>query len=684
MVLDIQLTEKLKPEPVSLEELEYASKVAPGDYEIYSEKLNLICNEGRDVMTKIGVSAMIHAGDLAVGIYTKDGDLVAASLGTYLHVVTGQVPIKFIMTKFKDDPTVGVKEGDIFYGNEAVYGGIHNPDQFAIIPIFYKGEHFAWAIAAAHQGETGATEPGGMSVTAKSRYDEGMKLTPIKIGENYQIRSDMLEMMANMCARAPRMQVIDVKARATGADRVRVRLQEVAEQKGLQFVKGIFRKMITHTEESLRAKIRKWNDGTYRHVVFFDSIGIDHGLVRIYLTLTKKDDEITIDLTGTSPENEGSWNGFLHTVMGYFSVFAFEYPFHDVPISSGLFNVIHFRAPRGIVLNANVDAAVGNTVITCHNVWQPLTVTFAKLMYDSAQRNLVGAVCGGAESGIIPAGIDQWGVPIADLMGYPLNTWGFGARVDMDGIDCGGFQTCPWGKGPDVEDTETEQPHLVLFQKSVPDMCGHGKFRGGLSCETTLMLYAVPRFTYNSDAIESKIPNQGGVFGGYPTPVHPGIEVVETNALDLLKAGEKNFPTNIYKLVKERVIKGQYIFEHNVRPTRVYKAGDIFHQTNSGGCGYGDVLERDPKLVIEDVKNAAISDWTARNVYFVAYDDHTLEVNPAETDHLRAAERENRKRRGKRYEQFEAEWLKKKPDESILKYYGTWPDAQRNREIIRI
>jgi len=59
-----------------------------------------------------------------VAIYTAGGDMAVAVAGTYLHATTGQIPIKYILKHFKDDPTVGIKEGDFFFCNEAIYGGI--------------------------------------------------------------------------------------------------------------------------------------------------------------------------------------------------------------------------------------------------------------------------------------------------------------------------------------------------------------------------------------------------------------------------------------------------------------------------------------------------------------------------------------------------------------------------------
>src|SRR3954447_23210197 len=136
----------MRPAPATEQELEAAAGLAPGDYEIYSENLLLMLQEGKEVMTKMGISSMLHSGDTLVGAYTAQGALLSAVLGTHLHAVTGQVPIKFILEEFADDPSVGVHEGDVYYTNEALYGGIHNPDQFAIMPVFHEGELLAWVV----------------------------------------------------------------------------------------------------------------------------------------------------------------------------------------------------------------------------------------------------------------------------------------------------------------------------------------------------------------------------------------------------------------------------------------------------------------------------------------------------------------------------------------------------------
>src|SRR5215813_15179088 len=175
--------------------------------------------------------------------------------------------------------------------------------------IFHGGKLIAWASAALHTTETGAIEPGGMPVSAKSRFEEGLNLPPIKIGENYQLRNDFLEFYSVYGLRAPAMFISDLRARCTTADRVRMRLLEVVEKRGEEYLVGLLRMMVDTAETGARQKIRSLPEGKFRAVVFNDAIGWTPALVRAcYLTLTKKGDRLTFDFEGTSPENPSSYN----------------------------------------------------------------------------------------------------------------------------------------------------------------------------------------------------------------------------------------------------------------------------------------------------------------------------------------------------------------------------------------
>src|SRR5262249_17205305 len=162
--------EWLKPAPPTDFEKECVKTIRPGDYEIGVQTTNDILDEAMEVFVRSSRSYFGVSGDSMVAIFTAEGDLINASCGTYLHAIIQPIIIKFILKYYKDNP--GIRDGDVWYTNDALYGGIHNPDQVAIMPVFHEGRLIAWSTAALHTTETGAVEPGGMPVTAKSRFEE--------------------------------------------------------------------------------------------------------------------------------------------------------------------------------------------------------------------------------------------------------------------------------------------------------------------------------------------------------------------------------------------------------------------------------------------------------------------------------------------------------------------------------
>jgi N-methylhydantoinase B/oxoprolinase/acetone carboxylase alpha subunit len=694
----------LKPEPITEEERAGLTTLAPGDYEIYRERLTMILAECKEVFMKVGNSNWVLSGDLIVGLHTAQGDLVSACLGTFIHSVTAQNPIKWIMQNFLNNPRVGVREGDIFYCNEASYGGIHNCDQLALMPIFYKGELVAWASSGTHMDETGGIAPGGMIAYAKTRYEEGMSLTPIKIAENYQLRDDLLEMMVNMISRAPRQQVLDLRARCTAVDRLRVRIQQLAEQKGTGFVRGLLRKTLIVGEDAARNRIRKWNDGVYRNVCFMSGIGNKPGIWRICCTAYKEDDHIIFDYTGTSPENDSSYNCYPWVIVCYTALHVYSHGFWDLPVCAGTLAPIEHIIPDGTAISPNWDAAISMAPPVGELNTQLVPKLFASMMFSTEDRlNIAapqnqtlgtggGGMGAGGAGGGFSSGTNQHGVQGVSTGGggWTRNTGGQGARIDSDGMDSSIFRSAVHASGSDGEEAEADHPSIYLWQKHRMDSGGAGKFRGGDSGYIATIFYGVStakRAGTAGGVTPKRMLVGNGLFGGYPPNTHPGVSIENSNILELLAKGEKSIPMSPEEIIRDRVIEGEYILPSSTTPLlpRIVYEGSISAGGGApGGKGYGDVLEREPQSVVNDVREELISDWAARNVYHIAYDAETWTADEEKTKELRRLEHDDRLRRGKSYVEFEQEWLQKKPPEDQLTYYGSWPDAHVVRPIIRI
>ncbi len=667
-------------------EIDGSKLLEPGDLEIYSEKITQFISEAFVILQRIGIGMMIRSGDSAIGLYTARGDLITCSTGVILHAVWPQMVIKWMVSNYIDNPqsNVGVKEGDIFYANDPLYGAIHGPDQSAYVPIFNDGELLGWALAASHTAEAGAVTPGGMPLAAQNRFYEGMKLPPIKIGENLTVRDDMIEMISNYMSRASREAINDLKARVAAATRLAHRVREFAVEKGNVYIKGLFRNLVNIGEEASRKRIESLNDGTYRVVTFLDHVGMKEGLLRCCITAKKEGDSISFDFTGSSPEHDqGSYLAFPHHTIAHTAIYVVEHILHDLPLGVPFYTFTKWNIPKGTVFNADPMAPTSRGPSLCVIVLNAAFELFAKMMFDSELRPQICAATGCGSSMNI-SGLNQYGVRISDILSYPFNTEGMGARVDMDGVDSNSFIFSPTSRAYDAEETEAEMPILHLYQRHRKDSCGFGKFRGGTGTESAYIIHHVPEVAMFSGGRETHIRAVQGLFGGYPGAVKLGIEVHNTDIWKKMKDRDRAIPTNLFDLLKERRIEGDYKISHNTREYHRVKNGDIIIHMNAGGAGYGDPLFREPDRVMKDLKDKIISDWTAANIYKVVYDSETLAVDHNGTAEAREKEREARKNRGKPYGVFEREWLKKRPPDEALTVFGSWPEGKQTKAIVRI
>ena len=192
---DYEVVQRMRPEPMTDREAQ-AMGSTDLDFEIFNHKMHMIALEGKETTMKLGASTAMRWGDVAFGIFTAQGDLAVCATGIYHHAVLGQIPLKYIVKHWLDEPSVGVREGDAFFYNDPFYGGVHNADMGLAIPVFPDGKLVCFVGAAVHTGECGGSEPGGMVNDARTRYDEGLLVPPIKIGENFALKEDMLNMLS--------------------------------------------------------------------------------------------------------------------------------------------------------------------------------------------------------------------------------------------------------------------------------------------------------------------------------------------------------------------------------------------------------------------------------------------------------------------------------------------------------
>lgn len=669
---DMEVVQQLKPEPMTPRETAAQDNIDDVDYDIFVHKMNMVAQEGKETTMKLGASSGMRWGDVAFGIYTAQGDLAVVATGIWFHAVLGQLPVKYIVKHYVNDSSVGVKEGDSFFFNDPFYGGVHPADMGLCVPVFHEGELICFVGAVVHSGENGGTDPGGICPSARSKYDEGLIAPPIKVGENYTLREDILNMFAAM-NRDARTMILDIKARLAACRIAQRRILEFVGQKGSDLVVGGLRRILSVTAEAARGKVSQLNDGVFRQPRFMDTVGMTEGLTKINLTLVKKGDTIKLVFDDTTPMlPDKPLNSFFQGIIGMAMVYFCGWFLHDLPANNALLAPIEWDFPDDCLLNAKGEAPTSMAPFPQTLFSNAMFMAGARMTYHVDPSRAQASWFQGFGVPLF-GGMNQWGEPIADIT-PEMNATGAGARSDQDGVNGAGAFFATMSDCSDVETTEADRPFLYLFRNYFNNSYGHGKYRGGAGVGFGLKMHHVPGVAMGCFGFGSRFPATLGIFGGYAVPPVFLSTVRQSNLGNLLGSSDAALPSNLDQVYGEgNPEQGQREYHHITLPIQLFMYGETFYVPVGGGAGYGDVLERDPQAALDDLAEGLVSDWVVTNVYKVVYDLGTLRLDEQATKQLREKALAERLGQAKPFDEFVEEWSKQKPSDEVLTSYVSYP-----------
>lgn len=650
--------------------------VDPDEINLIRHKLQTACNESFDMVEQMGAAPGAKWGDLISGVWTMHGDLAMASMGGVLiFSVLTQHPVKFILKYWKDDPTVGLKDGDVFMHNDARYGNIHNTDQSLVIPVFHEGELICFTGAIVHEGENGATEPGGMPSAAESPFDEGLKMSPLLVGENFEFRRDIMTFLQNS-VREPKLQLEGMKSKLFAAMRMKSRVEDAIAEYGVDAVVATLRKTLTDTETEVRRKLSSWPDGKVRTNVFADGTLRENCLIRVRCELRKKDDELIIDFRGSSPEflNRAN-NTVLASLKGMLAQEFLSFVWPDLPRNQAVFAPMTVLTDERSALNCSPDAPNAQSMMTFFPGFTAIQIGVPKFLYSAGERST--DVIAGWYNMIVTflyGGVNQYGELVGNVCA-DLNGMGGAARWNRDGEHSLAPIFAPMADIGEQELIEEEVPLIkIVPNKLMRDSEGFGKYRGGHGYQQIATMKDSSMWGYMCCSIGSKFPTTYGIFGGYAPGCYPLCKVKGVNVFEVMKDSRELLRYTIEEIMNERPFPGaKYTSHHMGLQLEFAEPGELYMITQGSGGGYGDVLERDPELVSKDYLDGLISMRPVKEIYHVVLDEKTGAVDVEATQKARDAEREKRKARGKPYKEFVKGWETDKPSGDVP-FYGSWDD----------
>lgn len=657
-----------------LEEKVIAKGGNPLLYDRIRRRLVGSLDEAFEMCESMGAAPGAKWADLSVAVYTAQGDVCYMSnRGVIAFSAVLHHPIRYIMKYWKDEPTVGINPGDGFFHNDARFGCVHNTDQSLLTPVMRDGEVVAWVGATIHEGENGACEPGGMPSGSETPFDDGLRGSPMKIVERGKVRRDLLTFLQHS-TRDPKLMLADIKVKMGAVRRVMEVVDRAIDEHGLDAFIGAIRMTVEDVEEEVRRRIESMPDGTVTVNQFVDSTLKENILIKFACKITIKGEKMICDLTGTGPEIiNRAINSPLASTKAFFAQAVLSYWWPDLPRSTGALSPIEFISEEGTWADCSYDAPTGQNLQASFRGFTALQAAYAKLQFSMPNKyaNVI-APWFNQINDFLWGGETQHGEQVGNLCA-DLNGMGGGAKAFRDGEDAVAPLFCAMADTGEQEIMEEEVPFLQLVSKRlVRDNQGFGKYRGGMGYEMIVAARNTPEWGFMTVTSGAKFSSVGGMFGGYGCPTYPLTMVKGINIYDIIKKDPKQFDLSIERIMNERPFKdGKYISYHMGLQFDRCEEGELYMISQGSGGGYGDCLERDPELIMDDLQLNRISAHTATATYKVVWNEETFVVDVEATNRLRDEERQARLKRGVPYAEFVKTHVKEAPPEDLF-YYGSW------------
>jgi len=547
------------------------------------------------VLNRSSYSPVIYeCHDYGVSLYNEEVELLAQAPGTPYFTGGLEAAVQAVVDKFG---LGNMKPGDVFAVNDTYLVGAHLNDVDIVSVYVHDGKPVAFGAIRAHWEDVGAATPGHPAGTTEI-YQEGLRIPPVRIMSGGEFVTDMVDLFT-LNSRTPKTLMGDLKAMVAAARMGEKRFLGLIERFGLDVIRQATREIFEATEAKYRAFISSIPDGVYRAEGCNDNDSVSDDPVYAHVTVTIDGDRMTVDTTGSDRQHAGNINVGLPSTKAMAKLaLAFLYPSPTPEVNHGSFATVNAIAEKGSIFWSQEPVA-GMRPVPVMLLLDLILKALAPAIPERVAAGLPGDSWNWECYGRNPDTGEFW------LAGESMNG-GWGASRGLDGVSAithsvaGDFRNVP------IETQESRCPILVKYLKLGVDTGGAGRWRGGLN--TIKEFKALEDLNFQTHFERTKTP-QWGLFGGHDGDI-PGVTIYppdEESPFDVLKTSGMSLK----------------------------KGARVVARTGGGG-GYGNPLERDPRSVLQDLRNGYVTREAARTLYGVVItDDDEPQTDVAATNELR-------------------------------------------------
>jgi len=494
---------------------------------------------------------------------------------------------------FKDIPKDTMNEGDTYIFSDPYRTGSHVNDVRMIRPIFYDGKIVAFSCTVIHWADMGGPMPGTFNPEATTCFAEGIRIPPIRLFKNNELDEELFSMI-EINIRGAIERRADMKAQFEAARLIDRRVVELCEKYGVDTLFQAFEEQFNYSERMMLTELESLPDGEWEFEDFGDQDVMAEGKppIRVHCKLTKVGSKLSFDWTDSDPQPKASWGGSRATLIGG-NYLGFMICFPQL-----------FPLNHGIIRNLEIVSKPG----TCVDVVFPAPTTgYCSGAFDKIEAVTIACLAGVMAKDqpwrVYPAAVSLTNLCMGgynprtkkDFIQYTWAVGGENARTFKDGKSLIFMRFC---NARTIPQELEERWFPVIFDRyeARPDSCGHGFRRGGFGLIRELVIQTDIVMTIHGDReIHTPFGISGGLNGGGST-------------LIVNKGTDDEFDAGMYATGVK------------------LKKGDKIFYGSSGGGGFGDPLEREPELVLDDVIDEWLTIEAAEEYYGVVIEEIDAEA----------------------------------------------------------
>jgi N-methylhydantoinase B len=490
----------------------------------------------------------------------------------------------------------------------------HAPDWSLVRPIFYRDELLFYHFLRTHQFDSGGAFMGCYYPRTFDCHGEGLMIPPVKIIEEGRVDEKVYSVILRN-VRGREMVRADNMLAYEAMRKSEQRVIELLSTYGKDTVMAACDEILERTREEVRKVISSWPAGTYRaeRAADWDGTTDKPVWVRLSLTVNRDEGRLVFDFSESDPQVDFINVPEGQTWSAVIIALAWSLP-SGTRRNQGLIDCIEVITKEGTVLGPTYPATTGAQAPTLGTqIMECVQLALAQIVPKETSalwsRHLSPILCGGNRALIDPRTKSPqlyWTSPFH-------GDGSSGAIYGYDGVD--GLGPAHGGGAVVRSPVEVEEwliPYRWLHYEFLTDSAGDGEWRGGLGTELRVLNTYDSQLWQPHDCVCMTGNSDGEKFTN--TGLIGGTDG-RANALGIIRKGEN---------VQLRCCDVQYL-----------EPGDLIWTKSGGGGGVGDPLNRNVEKVQMDARNQYISLERARDVYGVALDSKTFEVDFDATKGLR-------------------------------------------------